>query len=143
MKKNEATINRPQGDRILDAPFVSMNLDDYVKQVKSEDAWDKYDRNGITVFKTENATIVLTCLHKNARIGENSVDGIFQVQVLDGHLRITTDTGDSDLKDAGMAVFHPGVRHTIQAMKKSTLLMQTITLNGEAKDSQRRIENSL
>jgi len=120
-------MNRPRGDRILDAPFVYMSLDEYVKQVKNEDAWDKYDRNGITIFKTENATIVLTCLHKNAIMGENLVDGIFQIQVLDGHLRVTTDAGNSDLKEAGMVVFHPGVRHTVQAMKKSTLLMQTIT----------------
>ena len=130
IKRNDATLNRPEGDRVLDAPFVCMNLDDYVKQLKDEEAWDKNDRNGITIFKTDKLTTVLTCLHKDASIKDNTVDGLFQVHVLDGKLRITTDAGDSELKEREMIVFHPQVRHTIEALKKSTLLLQTI--NGKS-----------
>ena len=126
IKRNEATLNRPQGDRVLDAPFVCMNLDDYEKQLKNEEAWDKNDRNGITIFKTHNLTTVLTCLHKDASIRDNAVDGLFQVQVLDGKVRVTTDAGDSELKAREIIVFHPQVRHTIEALKKSTLLLQSI-----------------
>jgi quercetin dioxygenase-like cupin family protein len=126
IKRNEATLNRPEGDRVLDAPFVFTDLDSYITQLKGEEAWEKNDRNGITIFKTENLTTVLTCLHKDASIKDNVVDGIVQVQVLDGKLRVSTDAGDSELEEREMIMFHPRVRHSIEALKKSTLLLQTI-----------------
>jgi len=126
-KRNDATLLRPEGDRVLDAPYVFMDFDGFVKQLKDEKAWEKADRNGITIFKTEGLTTVLTCLHKDARIDENSVDGLFQVQVLDGKIRVSTEDGDADMREGEMIVFHPNVPHRIEALKKSTLLLQTIT----------------
>jgi len=131
MKRNEATLNRPEGDRVIDAPYVVIDTDQFTKQIKSEAAWEKNDRNGITVFKTDNLTAVLTCLHKDALIKDNSVDGIFQVQVLGGKIRISTTDGDIELEGGQLIVFHPGVRHTIEALKKSTILLQTINENGK------------
>src|SRR5215470_4726916 len=131
MKRNEATLNRPGGDRVIDASYVFMDLDHFIKQIKTEGAWEKNDRNGITIFKTENVTIVLTCLHKDALIKDNSVEGIFQVQVLSGLVRITTADGDIDMEEGKMIVFHPGIRHNIEALKKSSLLLQTINENGK------------
>ncbi len=126
IKRNEATLNRPEGDRVLDAPYVFMDMDEFIKQLKDEEAWDKNDRNGITIFKTDNLSTVLTCLHKDAAIDDNSVDGLFQVQVLDGKLRVTTVDGDVEMKQGEMIVFHPNVPHSLRALKKSTLLLQTI-----------------
>jgi len=130
-KRNEATLNRPEGDRVIDAPYVFMDLDQFVQQLKNEESWDKNDRNGITIFKTDNLTTVLTCLHKDASIKDNSVDGILQVQVLSGKIRITTADGDIEMEKGKMIVFHPGIGHSIQALKKSSLLLQTINENGK------------
>ena len=126
MKRNDATMLRPEGDRVLDAPYLFMDFDEFTEKVKDEEAWEKRDRNGITLFKTDNLTTVLTCLHKDASIDDNSVDGLFQVQVLDGKIRITTDDGDAEMRQGEMVVFHPNVQHSIKAVKKSTLLLQTI-----------------
>ena len=131
MKRNDATLSRPDGDRVIDAPYVFMNLGQFIKQIKNEDTWDKNDRNGITIFKTDNLTAVLTCLHKDAVIKDNSVDGIFQVQVLGGKIRVTTADGDREMEEGEMIVFHPGVQHSIEASKKSSLLLQTINENGK------------
>ena len=127
IKRNEATLNRPEGDRVLDAPYVFMNINDFIKQLKDEEAWDKNDRNGITIFKTDNLTTVLTCLHKDASIKDNNVDGLLQVQVINGKIRVTTDDGDVEMKEGEMIIFHLNVHHSITAMKKSTLLLQTIS----------------
>jgi quercetin dioxygenase-like cupin family protein len=126
IKRNDATELRPEGDRVLDAPYVFMNFEEFVKQVKDEKAWEKGDRNGITIFKTDHLTTVLTCLHKDASICDNAVDGIFQVQVLEGKIRVLTDDGDADMREGEMIVFHPQVKHTITAVKKATLLLQTV-----------------
>jgi quercetin dioxygenase-like cupin family protein len=125
-KRNEATLNRPEGDRVIDAPYVYMDFDKYEDQIKDEDAWEKSDRNSITIFKTDNLTTVLTCMHKGASIKDNTVDGLFQVLVLDGKIRLTTDDGDVELRDNEMITMHPNVYHNIEAVKKSTLLLQTI-----------------
>ncbi|HEV8283333.1 MAG TPA: hypothetical protein VGQ09_03435 [Chitinophagaceae bacterium] len=126
IKRNDATLNRPEGDRVLDAPYVFMDLDEFTKQLKDEEAWEKNDRNGITIFKTDNLTTVLTCMHKEASIENNTVDGLFQVHVIDGKIRVTTDDGDAEMKQGEIMVFHPNVQHSIKALKKSTLLLQTI-----------------
>ena len=126
IKRNEATLNRPEGDRVLDAPYVFMDFDEFIKQLKDEEAWDKNDRNGITIFKTDNLTTVLTCLHKDASIKDNTVDGLFQVQVISGKVNINTYDGDVEMREGEMIVFHPNVHHSITALKKSTLLLQTI-----------------
>jgi quercetin dioxygenase-like cupin family protein len=129
-KRNDATLNRPEGDRVLDAPYVYMDFDKYIDQIKDEEAWDKNDRNGITMFKTDNLTTVLTCMHKGATIKDNTVDGIFQVLVIDGKIRVTTEEGDMEMRENEMITLHPNIYHNIEALKKSTLLLQTI--NGKA-----------
>ena len=36
-KRNEATLNRPEGDRVLDAPYVFVSLPEFIRQLKSEE----------------------------------------------------------------------------------------------------------
>ena len=45
VKINDATINRPDGNRIIDAPAVSIDLQQFLTQLKDEKAWEKNDRN--------------------------------------------------------------------------------------------------
>ena len=130
-KRNDATLHRPGGERVIDAPYVYTSLEKYIDQLKDEEAWNRYDRNGITIFKTDNLTTVLTCLHKGAAIKDNTVDGLFQLLVVDGKVRVTTDEGDIEMKEREMITLHPNIHHNIEALKKSTLLLQTITLNGK------------
>ena len=39
-KSNEATPQRPEGDRMLDAPVVEMDLNKLMLQIKSETTWE-------------------------------------------------------------------------------------------------------
>lgn len=36
VKFNTATIHRPEGDRLIDAPLVTIDLVSFIKQVKKE-----------------------------------------------------------------------------------------------------------
>src|SRR5687768_10858611 len=121
-KRNEATLNRPEGDRVIDAPYVFINIPDFIRQVKSEEAWQKNDRNGITVFKTGRVTMVLTCLRAKAVMHDVLVDGIFTIQVLEGIVRIKTPEGEVDMQANQVMVFHQLVDHSIEAMMDSVLL---------------------
>lgn len=121
-KRNEATINRPEGDRVLDAPYVFINIPDFIRQLKSEDAWQKNDRNGITVFKSGRVTVVLTCLHAKAVMHDVLVDGIFTIYVIEGIIRVRTPDGEVDMQPHQMMTFHQLVDHSIEAMMDSVLL---------------------
>ncbi len=122
IKYNEATINRPGGDRIIDAPFVFTDLDKYIRQLKEEDAWEKNDRNSITVFKTTGMTMVLTCLHKDAAIDKNVMDGLLTIQVLEGSIDFTIDSTVS-LSKQQMISLHPGIEHSLVAKEDTALLL--------------------
>lgn len=125
IKRNDATRNRPEGDRVLDAPYVFANLPSFIEQVKDEKAWEKSDRNGITVFKTEGMTIVLSALKEGAVIKDNVVNGFLTVHVLEGTIRLTTLEGDADMGDNQLIVFHPGIPHSMEAMSDTVLLLTT------------------
>ena len=62
IKSNHSTGNRPEGDRILDAPYVFSDIPTYLEQLKSEKSWAKNDRNAITVYKSDKITIVIAIL---------------------------------------------------------------------------------
>ena len=99
LKRNESTFNRPEGDRVLDAPYVFFDIEEYAKQLKEEKAWHKNDRNAITVFKTDPVTMVVVGLKAGAVQKDNLVEGILSIQVIEGKIRIETPDGDIELKE--------------------------------------------
>ena len=125
IKTNDATRNRPLGDRVLDAPYVYANLPAFIKQVKEEKAWGQSDRNSITIFKSDNITIVLTALKEGAVIKDNTVDGFLSVQVLEGALKMETLEGDGDMGEQHIMIFHPGIPHSFEATLYTVLLLTT------------------
>ena len=135
IKHNDATPNRPLGDRVLDAPYVFADLPAFTEQVKDEKAWEKSDRNAITVFKSGTTTIVLSAMKEGAVIKDNTVNGYLTVQVLEGNIRVATLGGDVDMCDQQLIVFHPGVPHSIEARKDSVLLLTTDDMNEKNEES--------
>jgi quercetin dioxygenase-like cupin family protein len=124
-KYNEATINRPEGSRILDAPFVFMDLAKYSQQLKHEEAWQKNDRNSITIYKTKEFTMVLCWLREEALIMDNLVGGHVTIQVIEGTIDFTVETSTTALTQKQMITIHPGIMHTIRAVSNSLVLIVT------------------
>ncbi|HET7118357.1 MAG TPA: cupin domain-containing protein [Hanamia sp.] len=122
-KHNESTEQRPEGGRIMDAPLVSMNIPDFVRQIKSETAWGKSDRNAITIYKTEGMRIVLIALHEDAIMAKHTANGVVSVQVLDGEIVFNTDHQSVVLKKGEMIALHKGEPHSVAAAKESVFLL--------------------
>lgn len=122
-KRNEATINRPGGDRVIDGTYVFIDIPSFVRQITEEKAWEKNDRNGITVFKSGTVTMVITALQTSAEIRDNSVDGFLTLQVLEGNARIITPDGDIDAVKNQVIAFHPRIMHSIQALSDVIFLL--------------------
>lgn len=122
-KYNESTESRPEGGRIVDAPLVNMDLRDYIKQIKSEPAWEKNDRNAITIFKTEGMRIVLIALHEDAVMARHTANGVISVQVLEGEIVFSAANQAVPLIKGQMIALHKGEPHSVAAIKESVFLL--------------------
>jgi len=123
IKRNEATLNRPKGDRVIDGSYVFIDIPAYTIQLHQEKAWEKNDRNGITVFKSDDLAIVLSTLKAGSQLPDNSVDGYITMQLIHGKINVTTPDGDVILTSNQILTFHPGVHHSVQVIDDSILLL--------------------
>jgi quercetin dioxygenase-like cupin family protein len=117
------TLNRPDGDRVIDAPSLFIDLPVFIKQIKSEDEWRDNDRNSITVFKTDDMRIVLGGLHKGAEMVRRKADGIMSIQVLEGCLEINTDELNATLHTSHMIAIHKGCNYRVVASEETIYLL--------------------
>jgi quercetin dioxygenase-like cupin family protein len=125
-KYNEATRNRPEGDRAVDAPVITIDIQDLVQQIKKEKAWDKNDRNAITAFKSDKLSIVLVAMRKNATMTTEHPENILSVQVLKGRLKLQTSGKTVEVGEENIFVLHERIPYTIEAVKKSVFLLMVV-----------------
>ena len=126
VKYNEATINRPEGERPVDAPVVKIDIPDFVKRIKREKAWEKNDRNAITVFKSDKLRIVLVVMRKKAELTTEKPENIFSLQVLDGRIKLHTAEKTIEVREDEMFVLHANIPYKIVAVKKSIFLLTVV-----------------
>lgn len=126
-KYNEATPQRPEGDRQVDAQILAIDLPRFIKQIKEETAWEESDRNAITVFKTNGLRIVLIALHKGAEMVKHTAEGIISVQVLEGKMQFNTDLQSVELSKGKMLALHERIPHTVLAIEETIFLLTLTT----------------
>ena len=127
IKNNESTDLRPEGGRLMDAPLVSMDIPEFIKQLKAEATWENSDRNAMTVFKTNGMRIVLIALHEDAILKKHTADGIISVQVLEGEIIFSTDDQSVVIRKGQMIALHKGLPHSVKAIKESVFLLTLTT----------------
>jgi quercetin dioxygenase-like cupin family protein len=120
---NEASPQRPDGNRVLEAPLLEMNLHKYIDQIKNEATWANGDRDSITIFKSEAMRIVLIGLHKNAAIKPHKANGVISVQVLSGQINFIADQQNSLLEAGQMIALQANITHSVVALSESFLLL--------------------
>ncbi len=127
IKNNESTDLRPEGGRLMDAPLVSMDIPEFIKQLKSEATWENSDRNAMTVYKTNGMRIVLIALHEDAVLKKHTADGIISVQALEGEIMFSTDDQSVVIRKGQMIALHKGLPHSVKAIKESVFLLTLTT----------------
>jgi quercetin dioxygenase-like cupin family protein len=125
IKSNQSTENRPEGDRILDAPYVFTDIPMYLEQLRSEKSWVKNDRNAITVYKSEKITIVIAVLKSGALVNDHSISECLTFQVLAGELKVETEGRIFYATPGQMMTFHAGIPHSIRALADSDIVITT------------------
>lgn len=123
---NESTKNRPEGERQVDAPVVLVNIPEFIKKIKKEKAWDKNDRNAITVFKSDRMRIILVAMHKKAVMTTERPENIFSVQVLEGKIQLQTNDKRRDVREEELFVLHANISYKIEALRRSVFLLTVV-----------------
>jgi hypothetical protein len=126
VKYNEATINRPEGDRPIDSPAVVIDLPSFIEQIKSEKAWEENDRNSITVFKSSKMRIIVGAMHKNAEMQTEHPDNILSVQVIKGRLKVHTNENVIEVEKDQILALHEHIPYKIEAAKKTTFILTVV-----------------
>lgn len=124
---NESTSQRPDGERMIDAALVRIDLPFFMEQIKKETSWKDSKRNAITVFKTNGLRIVLIALHKGSEMARHIADGIISVQVLEGQLQFNTDQQSLELNKGQMLALHERIPHSIKAIQETFFLLTLTT----------------
>ena len=127
-KSNESTALRPDGDRLLNARLVEIDLNKFIVQLKQETTWADSDRNSITVFKSDTTTIVLIGMHKNAELKEHTAIENITVQVLDGEINFFAEQQIFLLEKGKLITLEANIPHSVTAMKESFFLL-TLVIN--------------
>jgi len=127
-KSNEATHQRPEGDRLLNASIVEMDLNKLMEQVRNESTWKESDRNSITTFKSDQLRIVLIGLHEGAELKTHSAEGMISVQVLEGKINFTAEQQTIPLAKGQMIALQEKIPHSVLALEESFFLL-TLSVN--------------
>ena len=130
MKYNESTPQRPDGERVIDAAVLNIDIPAYIRLLKSESTWQESDRNAITVYKTNGMQHVLVALHEGAEMPKHKVSDLLSVFVLEGSILFGTNEKIFELDAGQMINLHGGISHTVKARKESVILLTLSTPAG-------------
>lgn len=120
--QNKSTRLRPDGDRTIDAPFLLMDIPQFISQIKNEKQWAETNHNAITVFKSPHITIVVMALKPLAKINDNNGDNMTAIYVLNGKIRCITKDGEIILHTQQQIVFHEGMPDVIEALSDADII---------------------
>jgi quercetin dioxygenase-like cupin family protein len=126
-KSNKATIQRPLGGHIIDAQMVTADLAFFIKQLQSEKAWKKSDRNSITIFKSIGISMVLIALHKGAEMADHTAEGMMSILILKGKCKFNTNEESVKLQKGNLLKLSGGIPHSLRARKKTIFLLTIVT----------------
>ncbi|MEJ6786521.1 MAG: hypothetical protein QNL19_03785, partial [Bacteroidota bacterium] len=118
-KRIDATNQNPERERLLYAPLVQMNINKFIKQLKSEEAWRKDKHNTITIYKSDSTTIVLRGMHKKSTRKSGKVNSDATIQVLKGKIKIHVEGSPIKLKRGQMLGISANTEHSVEAVRDS------------------------
>ncbi|MCC6384929.1 MAG: cupin domain-containing protein [Bacteroidia bacterium] len=127
-KSNISTQLRPEGDRLLNASLVEMDLKKYLSQIKQETIWKEGSHNSITLFKSDTLRIVLIGMHHGAVLKTHQAKANVSVQVLEGEVTFTADDQELKLQASQMVAIQAKVPHSVKAETESAILLTVAAL---------------
>jgi len=106
----------------LTGEHLLINLADATSDLRRQDGSNQ-DRQGVTLVRQGGLSVVLTHLAAGGQLQEHAAPGAATVQVLSGHVRAQVGHEVLDLHEGHLVAFDANVRHAVEAIDESTLLL--------------------
>ena len=119
----QTTTERSLTEYSLDAPLLTFDIPTLLAQLKHEDLWRTGKRNAMTLLKDHGLRVVLIVMHASTAIPSHQAESPLSVQVVEGRLQVRTDAEPVTLKKGHMLALRAGIRHEIEALEESALLL--------------------
>jgi len=131
VRSMDATPQRPEGGRVVDAALTQIDLKRFIDDLKEESTWKESDRNSITVHKSDNFVMVLIGLHENAELKPHNAKGILSLQVLKGTIDFILEDKKVEMEKGNVVVLHENIFHSIKGREESFLLLSIANTGDE------------
>ena len=131
IKAIDATPQRPEGNRVVDAPVLEIDLNKFMEELKDEPTWKESDRNSITIHKSASLVMVLMGLQAGAELKPHKAEGILTLQVIKGEIEFITENKKTLLSKRNMIVLHENIFHSVIALEESFVLLSIAKVKEE------------
>ncbi len=115
-------------ERGIDAPRLSLHVDEQVRLLKSEPEWKSGMEDGITLAKYPHMRVVLVALKKGIRMKEHAVQGPMSLFVVSGKVTLIVEKQEFQLKEKGLFTLRKAVLHDVMATSDAVILMTIMAL---------------
>jgi len=127
LRRHQTTAERSLTEYSLDAPLLTFDIPTLLAQLKNEDLWRTGKRNAMTLLRDHRLRMVLIVMHVSTAIPSHQAESPLSVQVIEGRLQVRTDAEPVTLKKGQMLALQAGIRHEIEALEESALLLTLAT----------------
>ncbi len=124
-KHNNATPQRPEGARALNASVLPIDMLKYIEQIKNEEAYLKNEKNAITVLKTKQVTVTIVALKAGEMVHPGNEEGVGMLilQVIDGYISFESRGERAELRKGYLLSLNDHLSFTARANEESTCLI--------------------
>lgn len=117
-------------NRSLAGPMLTFELEEQLRELKTEDSFRRSGRAGRTLAKSGRLRVTLVAMQGGNVLGTHQADSPMTLHVLSGHIRYRANDGEHELRAGQLLFFGPGDAHDIRALEESALLV-TIAATGD------------
>lgn len=123
---------RPHPEERFAAAQIDIDLPSVVAKLRSEPRAGERGHRQETLYRGDGLTIALFVFERFTHLPEHKANGIVNIHVLRGRLKITAADQVHELRDGQMLILAAGLPHAVAAEDESEMLV-TIHLNQAAR----------
>jgi quercetin dioxygenase-like cupin family protein len=113
---------REHPEQRFDHPDLQFNLNDTAAKLLAEPLGSRRHRQE-TLYRHGPLTVALFLFEAGASLAPHEAEGVVTVQVLQGRLKMSAEQRTHDLPAGSLLVLAPGVKHDVQAIEASRMLL--------------------
>lgn len=114
---------RPHPEERFYPPQHQIDLNETAARLLAEPLPSSRNHRQETLYKHGAMTVALFVFERGAQMPQHVAEGVVTVHVLQGRLRMSTEGRVHDLPAGQVLVMAPGVRHDVQAVEPTRMLL--------------------